>query len=251
MDTGRFYAEDQARIHHERFGDLAAAAGRRLVEELAAAGLRAGTVVDLGSGSGILARAVTKAGYDVEGTDLSPAMVDLARATAPGARFRVGSLHDADVPPGTVGVVAVGEALNYASDERAGLAAVERLAVRARAALPPGGVLLFDVAGPGRHGGAPHRMFVDAPAWSLYMEARESADGTRLDRAITIFARAGDGDCYRRTDEHHVLRLYAPADVLAALTRAGFAARALPAYTSAPTASTPAAGWSVYLATAA
>jgi len=246
-----FYAEDQARIHHERFGDLAAAAADRLVGELSAAGLRGGTVVDLGSGSGILARAVTDAGYDVEGIDLSPAMVDLARATAPGAVFRVGSLHDAAFPPGTVGVVAVGEALNYATDDRAGLAALERLAVRARAALPPGGVLLFDVAGPGRHGGAPHRVFHDAPTWSLYMEATESADGTTLERAITIFARAGRDDCYRRTDEHHVLRLYAPADVLAALTRAGFHARALPAYAAAPTASTPKAGWSVYLATAA
>jgi SAM-dependent methyltransferase len=251
VDSERFYAEDQACIHHERFGDLAAAAARRLVEELAAAGLRAGTVVDLGSGSGILARDAGAAGYDVEGTDLSPAMVDLARATAPAARFRVGSLHDAEFPPGTVGVVAVGETLNYATDGRAGLAALERLAVRARAALPPGGVLLFDVAGSGRHGGARHRVFVDAPTWSLSMEARESADGTRLDRAITIFASADGGDCYRRTDEHHVLRLYAPADVLAALTRAGFDARALPAYTSTPTASTPKAGWSVYLATAA
>ncbi len=207
--------------------------------------------MDLGSGSGILARAVTKAGYDVEGTDLSPAMVDLARATAPRARFRVGSLHDADVPPGTVGVVAVGEALNYASDERAGLAAVERLAVRARAAPAArrGAAVRRGRPRPPRRRPPPDVR--RRPAWSLYMEARESADGTRLDRAITIFARAGDGDCYRRTDEHHVLRLYAPADVLAALTRAGFAARALPAYTSAPTASTPAAGWSVYLATAA
>lgn len=134
------------------------------------------------------------------------------------------------------------------TDPRAGLEALGRLATRARAALPPGGVLLFDVAGPGRHGPGRCRVVHDRPSWTLVMEATESADHTTLDRAITIVRRTDD-DRYRRTDEHHTLRLYRPDDVLATLTRSGFHAQALPSYTGTPTSSTPTTGWSVYLAT--
>jgi 2-polyprenyl-3-methyl-5-hydroxy-6-metoxy-1,4-benzoquinol methylase len=41
---------------------------------------RRGLVVDLRCGTGIYARAMTDAGYDVIGVDLSPAMIDIARS---------------------------------------------------------------------------------------------------------------------------------------------------------------------------
>jgi hypothetical protein len=49
-------------------------------------------------------------------------------------------------PDGCVAVCAIGEALNYATDARAGLDAFRQLAQRAFEALATGGVFLFDVS---------------------------------------------------------------------------------------------------------
>ena len=248
MSDGGFYGPDQAHIHHAAFGDLAEGAATRLLAELRATGHEAGTVVDLGCGSGILARRVSDSGYEVEGVDLSPAMLDLARRNAPQATFRRESLLDAELPP-TVAVTAIGEALNYATDERAGDAALTAVVGRARASLEPDGIFLFDVATPGRYGpdGVANRLH-DQDTWTLFMHAVESDDGRRLDRFVTIFRRSGTG-AYERTDEHHVLRLYEPAMLVTTLEAAGFAVAVLENY-GAPTPSTPAAGWVVILARA-
>lgn len=245
---GQFYGNDQASIHHTDFGDLARGAAERLLHELIEAELLSGTVIDLGSGSGILARIMSDAGYDVVGVDISPEMIALAQVTAPLAQFQCGSLLDAELPP-AVAVTAIGEALNYATDDRVGLEAIERLAHRVHAALLPGGVFLFDVATPGRAGPEGGRqLFIDRELWTLYMRSNEN--GHMLERAITIFRATGAGG-YRRTDEQHVLRLYEPDAVLGALKRAGFTATLLDRYSPSPSASTPAAGWTVVLATAA
>jgi SAM-dependent methyltransferase len=244
-----FYGADQAAIHHERFGALAAGAAVDLLDALAGAGLHGGTVVDLGCGSGILARVVADAGYDVVGVDLSPAMVALARAEAPGASFAVGSIHDADLPPECVGVTAIGEVLNYGTDERSGLAAIRRLARRVHDALVPAGVWLLDVSGPGRAGPTgTAKQFHRYDEWCLGMTASESPGGRRLDRAVTIFVAEADGR-YRRIDEHHVLHLYARDELAAAVAGAGFALEVGDGYRT-PTAH-PAAmpGWYVVRAT--
>jgi SAM-dependent methyltransferase len=248
-----FYGEDQAAIHHREFGDLAQSAADLVLDELRRSGLVSGTVVDLGCGSGILARAVSEAGYGVVGVDLSPDMVALARAQAPLAEITTGSAHDAVIPP-AVAVSAVGEVLNYATDARAGLEALATLAERVAAALAPGGLFLFDVAMPGRHGPATRRtVFHDREDWSL-VNAVDEHDHT-LDRRIVVFRRtpASDGDAvglYRRTDEHHVLRLYDPLDVERVLDAAGFTVERRAGYGSSATRSTPASGWAVFVARA-
>lgn len=242
-----FYGADQARIHHDAFGSLAREAASALVELLRDTGLDHGTVVDLGSGSGILAAAMGDAGYGVTGVDISPAMVDLARTTAPRATFRVGSLLDAPLPR-CVAVTAIGEALNYATDARAGLDAVRALATRVHDALEPGGVFVFDVATPGRHGPDKRRaVFHRRETWCLGMHAEESADSTTLDRRITIFTMTDDGT-YRRTDEHHVLRLYDADTLAAALRGAGFDVSVLDRYVDDPAPTTPPGGWHVFVA---
>jgi SAM-dependent methyltransferase len=248
VSDGGFYGPDQAHIHHTAFGDLAEAAATRLLAELRGTGHEAGTVVDLGCGSGILARRVSDSGYQVEGVDLSPAMLDLARRNAPQATFRRGSLLDAELPA-AVAVTAIGEALNYATDERAGDTALTDVFGRVRTSLEPDGIFLFDVATPGRYG--PDRVanrLHDRDAWTLFMHAVESDDARRLDRFVTIFRRTETGS-YERTDEHHVLRLYEPAMLVAGLEAAGFAVEVLDSY-GAPTPSTPAAGWVVIFARA-
>lgn len=243
--TGKFYGPDQARIHHERFGDLATEAARLVVERLHAAGHDTGFVTDLGCGSGILSAQLLAAGYLVEGVDLSPAMVELARETAPQGSFRVGSVHDALIAP-SVAVTAIGEVLQYATDARTGLDALESLAARVYAALEPGGILVFDLSTPGRNLGLDVRhVFHDHGTWMLGMHATEGPDW--YERRIVILIEEEDGR-YRRVDESHRLVLFPVPDVVASLERAGFSVEIRPSYTEV-TASTPAAGWAAFVAT--
>jgi SAM-dependent methyltransferase len=249
--AGVFYGDVQARIHHTDFGRLAAAAAQQLLGLLVAAGHDSGTVYDLGSGSGILAAALTQQGYDVVGVDISPDMVALAQRTAPKAQFSVGSVHDVQLGP-AVAVTATGEVLNYATDPAAGLAALAALAQRVHDVLAPGGVFLFDIAMPGRSGPQGRRVqFHDRPDWSLGMHAVESADGTQLDRVIVIFSRDEDTGLYQRYDEHHVLRLYQAADVERVVKDAGFGVARAASYEDQEWDTAPPAGWGVFVATKA
>lgn len=221
------YGPDLAAAHHEGFGDLARNAAPVVIEEIppAAAG---GLVVDLGSGSGILARLLTDAGFDVLGVDISPDMVALATAEAPAATFVCAPLLDVDLPS-CVAVTAVGEILNYAFDPRHGRRILDRLFARVAAALVPGGVFVLDVAGPGRAGPErSHQTFRDTGDTVVFSRAEEDETATTLVRRITLFRRVGS--MYRRSDEDHVLHLHRPDDVGLALTRAGFAVRRVERY---------------------
>jgi SAM-dependent methyltransferase len=65
-----------------------------------------GLVADLGCGKGRIGAYLAGLGLDVAGIDLSPAMIEIARATRPGIRFEVGSMHALPLGDGTLaGVV--------------------------------------------------------------------------------------------------------------------------------------------------
>ncbi len=246
MNQDGFYGRAQAAIHHERFGDLATDAATALAGELVSHGLTTGTVTDLGCGSGILAGIMSSLGYDVLGYDISADMVELAARNAPRATFRNESLLDATIPP-SVAVTAIGEALNYATDPRAGLEATVSVARRVYDALAPGGVFLFDVSTPGRNSGVAVRERIhEGDGWMLTMRAEES--GYQLDRHITIYSREADGR-YTRVDEHHVIHLYDLDAVTAMLTDIGFTVETRPNYGATRSDSTPSTGWSVFVET--
>ena len=229
MDT---YREDLAYIHDTGHGAVARDAAGRLIRELTTGGHRRGTVVDLGSGSGILAGALVETGYHVVGIDMSEAMVALARVRAPDAEFRVGSFVGADLPT-SVAVTAIGEVVNYAFDPANGHAALADLLQRAYEALVPAGVILFDVAGPDRTPpGESHRTHATGPDWAVLVEtAIEPATGV-LTRQITSFRKVGV--LYRRDIEVHHLVLRDPGAVLEMLREAGFEAEILSRYGSVP-----------------
>jgi methylase of polypeptide subunit release factors len=240
-----FYGPEQARIHHERFGLLAEDAATVLAGLLATCGLTKGTVTDLGSGSGILARVLTDRGYDVHGLELSPAMIAIAEQTAPKATFTQGSLVDARIGE-SVAVTAIGEALNYVTDPRAGLDTVTQLSQRVFDALVPSGVFLFDVSTPGRNLGLELRERIhDHGDWVLTMQATEQGD--RLERRIAIFTRGDDGR-YTRVDEHHVLHLFDPDELRSVLEQVGFRVETRQTYGADRSDATPPAGWTVFVA---
>src|SRR5690606_25258994 len=147
------YEQQLARIHHDHFSDLARGAAAHLLGLLNEGhGHRAGTIVELACGGGVSSKILADAGYDIVGVDASKSMLELARAHAPDVAFEQASLWDYQLPP-AVPVTAVGEALCYRGSGSS--PTHEALQARLRsvfAALSSGGVLLFDVATPGRSG---------------------------------------------------------------------------------------------------
>ena len=196
------YGDDLAYIHHAGFSEFAESAAPGLLELLWQRGLHHGRIVELGCGSGILARELTRAGFDVIGYDASPSMIELARITAPKARFEIGAFDAIDLPPCDA-IVAMGEVLNYGTFD-----GVRRLIANAKAR-----VLIFDVAERGSYPAYDERR-VDGDDWSVI--AIKESDGTHLTRRVLTF-RAIDGEM-RRDEEVHTLELY-DRDALRALLR--------------------------------
>ena len=93
-----WYGEDLAYIHDAGFGGFALGVAPGILEILTQNGIRDGLIVDLGCGSGILARELIEDGYRVLGIDISEAMIDLARKKAPDAEFWIASLFETDIP---------------------------------------------------------------------------------------------------------------------------------------------------------
>lgn len=62
-------------------------------------------VAELGCGPGPVTALLRDLGLDVFGVDLSPVMIDLARATYPGLRFEIGSMDALDLADGELGGV--------------------------------------------------------------------------------------------------------------------------------------------------
>jgi SAM-dependent methyltransferase len=168
-----------------------------------------------------------EAGFEAWGLDLSEDMLRIARAGAPAATLARGSLWSTAVPP-CVAVAAVGEAFCYAADPAASLSALERKLAAIHGALAPGGLLLFDVAGPGRSGpGGVRRTFRTLDGAYLGLEEREE-EGREATREISLFLPRGK--LFAKSEETHVLRLYPPQAVEELLGRVGFAWERLPGY---------------------
>ncbi|HVU90196.1 MAG TPA: class I SAM-dependent methyltransferase [Pirellulales bacterium] len=236
------YRADLAFIHDAGFGGLAHSAADELLGQLDRAKVTAGTVVELGCGSGILSEKVAQAGFDVVGFDISTAMVALARKRVPKGKFHARSFLGARLPR-AVAVVAIGEVFNYLFDVKNSERRLSAFFRRVYDALTPAGLFLFDVAGPGRAGPAKvTRGFTETGDWTCLYEAAEDPLRRRLTRTITTFRRRGA--TYRRDHEVHELQLIAPAIVLKQLEQAGFRAGKLNHYAAFKFP----AGWTACLA---
>ncbi len=213
------YRDDLAYIHDVGFGDFAAGAAPWLLSELHSHDLFDGLVIDLGCGSGILARELSIAGYGVLGYDISEAMIALARRRVRRGEFQVKPLLSARIRP-CVAVTAIGEVFNYLFDRRNTPERLDGLFARVYEALRPGGLFVFDVATPGRVPGGRQRKYDVGSDWACLYEAEEDAQEHTLTRRITTFRKAGQ--LYRRDDEVHRLRLYDRDKLLKRLRKVGF-----------------------------
>jgi SAM-dependent methyltransferase len=209
------YAADLAYVHDAGFGDLARRAAPELIRILRAHGIRKGRIVEIGSGSGILARRLVDAGYDVIGFDRSADMIKLARKKAPKASFRLASLTRATIPR-CVAVVATGEVVSYVS------ASLRPFFRRVYEALEPGGLLIFDFMESAKRRTFAGKSF-GGRDWAMIVRADVDAASRILTRRMTILRKAGT--TYRRTRETHHVQLRSRTEMTDALEAAGFKVR--------------------------
>lgn len=213
------YDADLAWIQHHGFGDFARGAAPGILDELAATGLGGGRVVDLGCGSGVLLRELTEAGYDAVGVDVSPALLALARETAPDAELVQGSAWEVELPP-CVAVTAIGEVLSYVPDGEAGAPDLGALLRRVAAALTAGGLFLFDVLVTGQGEPMAYRTKREGEGWTVEVEVEEDVPSARLHRRI-VTSRLVAGR-WRQGEETHRLRVLRPELLTERLEASGF-----------------------------
>jgi SAM-dependent methyltransferase len=232
MAGAPYYRDDLAWVHHAGYSGYVLNAERGIVGRLRKHGLGPGQrVLDIGCGSGLLARTLLAQGYAVAGVDASPAMIELARAQAPGGDFQAIALPTRRRPgedgalPGADAIVSTGHVLNYVGSRDDIALALAELA----AALRPGGLLAVDLMTE-RHAAArdllhPHANVRDD--WTIVTRFARPAPH-RFDREITVFRRV-DG-LWRRSDEHHRNVTFEAEAALQILRGHGVDARCEPAF---------------------
>ena len=194
-----YYRDDLALVHHRGFGFHADAVAPGILALLEPVRDRGGLVLELGCGSGLLTRYLVDAGHRVIATDASPAMLDLARQTAPGAEdVRVLVMPD-DPMPEVDAIVSVGHPVSYLPDEES----LRRAFAAAADALRPGGVMAIDVCD--LHWGVV-RENLDVHArvgddWAIITRYSMPTPDSFV-REMTTFLRNDDGS-WRRDDERH------------------------------------------------
>lgn len=194
-----YYRPDLALVHHLGFGfraDDCAPGILRLLEPVLE---RAGLVVELGCGSGLLTRFLIDAGHRVIATDASPAMLEIAHTYARGAAdIRRLTLPDDPIPTADA-IVSVGHVLSYLPDS----GAVDRALVAAAEALRTDGVLALDLCdltwGSERRDWYTRGWIADD--WGLVTEV-SLPEPDRFVRQMAVFTRNEDGS-WRRDDERH------------------------------------------------
>lgn len=192
-------------------------------------GVFRGRVVDLGSGTGILAAYLAKKGYEVLGIDRSPWMVAQARRTAPRAEFKVGDLRTIRLHPAE-SVVSTFDTLNYVRTD----AELRKLFGRVHRILKPGGVFVFDLntLEDLRKGPQVRTVAKRGIDYAAIMRVLRPPRGRLKRYEISTFVR--QGRWYSRSEEIHVQLLFTPRTVLRWLRAAGFRARKLRTYPGAP-----------------
>lgn len=109
----------------------------KLIRELNPA---AATLLDVGCGTGSHARAFIDSGFTVDGIDLEPAFVELARTKCPEGTFWVGDMAALEVPRRYDVVTCLFSAIGYVHTEDE----LRKTIAGMSAALNPGGVLIVD-----------------------------------------------------------------------------------------------------------
>ena len=225
----RLYDEDLAFIQASGFGELATAAAAAIIPTLRARGAR--RVVDVGCGAGVSTKALVDAGFDTLAIEPSAALLDIARRTAPSARFEQASAYDCTLDACDA-ILAIGEALTYHGPSEDGEARLRDFIGEAGRALVANGLLAFDLIERGGQS-LTARAWKAAPDWAVLSATHEEPEASSLTREIETFRDVGGGTYRRRSEVHHV-RLFDRAVVVSWLEEAGFEVEVTTTYGGVP-----------------
>ncbi len=215
------YNEDLTYVHDRAFTGFAQEYAPALLRILERSGIPSGHVIDIGCGCGVWARALVDAGYEVTGSDLSRTVIDIARRRVPEADLHVSSFAECPIPQCDA-VTILGEVFNYTLDRHHGLPALGEFARRAFRSLRAGGVMILDVAEPGRHRDRT-RMFWEGDDWTCLADFKLDESQRQLTRRVVTFRQIGEH--WRRQEEIRLLHLFDSRDIAAILRALGFRVR--------------------------
>jgi ubiquinone/menaquinone biosynthesis C-methylase UbiE len=151
-------------------------------------------ILDVGMGTGLVLRSLPPGPWRLTGVDLSPGMLDVARAALPAAAFDVADATRLDLPDASFDLVTCVTVLHLVPDAPAAMRGWRRL-------LRPGGCLVvasFADDSPSRHGPTPEPGHPPTDAHAPFgsseaLERLAAASGLVVDRIAEWELRSGDG----------------------------------------------------------
>lgn len=208
----------------ERFEDLNDDCGYEEWTRYLLSGLErfgaSGDGLELGCGSGAFCRALTRAGYRMDGADVSAQMLTkaeyLAREEGLSVRFFLADAAKLTVPKKYGFILSPNDCFNYIAPAR--LASAFRGVF---SALNKGGLFWFDISSAYKlREKVANNIFADDRDDVTYLSFNTLKED-RVEMDVTLFQRRADG-AFDRFDERHTQYIHEEADVRAALERAGF-----------------------------
>ena len=179
------------------------------------------TGLDLGCGNGYFTRAFNKAGYLVDGVDISPEMLSRARtlSSEEGVRceYILGDVTKLKTLKKVDFCTAVNDCINYVPKDRLKVAFT-----RIYGAINGGGAFFFDVSSEYkiRHILGENTFCEDGEDISYMWFNFPTSDGVRME--LTFFVK-GESGLYERREETHCQYAHTEEEIVTALKQAGFA----------------------------
>ncbi len=181
-------------------------------------GIKRGTVLDLGCGTGEVTWRLDRAGYESIGLDISSEMLEKAREKCPDTLFIQQDMREMELFGTVEAVVSICDSMNYLVERRDFIEVLKRV----NNYLEKDGIFIFDLktihffektVG--------NRVIADNRINATVIWDNEYNEKTYINTSdITLFTRT-EGEYYRKSEEVHVQRAYTLEDVQSMIQEAG------------------------------